>query len=513
MITQSILSTLKANLTTLLRTLLSPSLEGRAGVGLLWRVGVGLLLFTLCACSGSDDPDTPDPTPQPSVTVSLRSQSIAEGAEVDANATTVLQLAYSVSVKVASTANITLNGTKLTASRNPNDVTGIVIPLTLEEGVDYTLIVPAGSVVASADANATAPELKLNFKTKAKAQPVNPDIKTTLVCGNDAAQKLYDFMREQYGQKIISSVMANVNWNNELAESVYKLTKKYPAAVCYDFIHICYSPANWIDYTNIAPVKQWSDAGGIVQLMWHFNVPKTEGSTDVTCTPSETTFRAKNVFTDGTWETRWFYDQMDKVVATLLKLQEAGIAATWRPFHEAAGNATAKQQASWTKSWFWWGYDGADTYKKLWTTMFNYFKEKGVKNLIWIWTTQNYNGNSAQYNQDTDWYPGDEYVDIVGRDLYGYSAAQNLQEFNEIQAAYPTKMIALAECGYGNYDGKRYDFANISDCWNTGAHWSHFMVWYQGGEGSTNSMMTDGWWRDAMQASSVITRDQLPSLK
>ena len=204
---------------------------------------------------------------------------------------------------------------------------------------------------------------------------------------------------------------------------------------------------------------------------------------------------------------------MDKVVATLLKLQDAGIAATWRPFHEAAGNATAKQQAAWTKSWFWWGYDGAETYKKLWTTMFNYFKEKGVKNLIWIWTTQNYNGNSANYNQDTDWYPGDAYVDIVGRDLYGYTAQQNLQEFTEIQATYPTKMIALAECGYGTYDNKRVDFANISDCWNTGARWSHFMVWYQAGQGSTNSMMTDGWWKDAMQCSDVITRDQLPSLK
>ena len=482
---------------------------------------------TLTSCGGSDDPE-PEPTPTPSVTVSLSSQSIAEGAEVDAKSVSELQLTYSVAIKVSSTANITLNGTKVTATRMTNNVAGVQIPLSLEEGTDYTLIVPAGSIVASKDASASAPEFKLNFKTKAKAQPVNPDIKATLVNGNDAAQKLYDFMREQYGQKVISSVMANVNWNNEIAESVYKLTKKYPAAVCYDFIHICYSPANWIDYTNIAPVKQWSDAGGIVQLMWHFNVPKAEGSTDVTCTPSETTFRVQNVFTTGSWENRWFYEQMDKVVATLLKLQDAGIAATWRPFHEAAGNATAKQQAAWTKSWFWWGYDGAETYKKLWTTMFNYFKEKGVKNLIWIWTTQNYNGNSANYNQDTDWYPGDAYVDIVGRDLwypgdayvdivgrdlYGYTAQQNLQEFTEIQATYPTKMIALAECGYGNYDNKRYEFANISDCWNTGARWSHFMVWYQAGQGSTNSMMTDGWWKDAMQCSDVITRDQLPSLK
>ena len=466
------------------------------------------VVATLTSCGGGDDPE-PGPTPTPSVTVSLSTQSIAEGAEVDAKSVSELQLTYSVAIKVAASANITLNGTKVTATRMTNNVAGIQIPLTLEEGVDYTLIVPAGSIVASADASATAPEFKLNFKTKAKAQPVNPDIKATLVNGNEAAQKLYDFMREQYGQKVISSVMANVNWNNEIAESVYKLTTKYPAAVCYDFIHICYSPANWIDYTNIKPVKDWSDAGGIVQLMWHFNVPKTEGSTDVTCTPSETTFKVQNVFTAGSWENKWFYEQMDKVVATLLKLQDAGIAATWRPFHEAAGNATAKQQASWTKSWFWWGYDGAETYKKLWTTMFNYFKEKGVKNLIWIWTTQNYNGNSADYNQDTDWYPGDEYVDMVARDLYGCNAALNAQEFTEIQAVYPTKMVVLGECGKGD-SGEQ---GLIDDCWSQGALWGHFMVWYQGGQGSTNSMCSDSWWKNAMNSEHVITRDQLPPLK
>ncbi|MCR5130892.1 MAG: glycoside hydrolase family 26 protein [Prevotella sp.] len=471
-------------------------------------------LISLTACSGGDDSDDPTPTPTPTVTVNLASQSIAEGAEVDANSTTVLTLTYSTSVKVSSSANVTLNGTKLTASRKTTDVTAVEIPLSLEEGVDYTLIVAKGSIVANSDATASAPEFKLNFKTKEKAQPVNPDIaQTPVVASTEPALKLYSYMVEQYGQKTISSVMANVNWNNELAEKVYSLTKKYPAAVCYDFIHICYSPANWIDYTDITPVKKWSDAGGIVELMWHFNVPKEQGSSDVTCTPSETTFKASNVFTEGSWENKWFYEQMDKVVATLLKLQDAGIAATWRPFHEAAGNSTARQQASWTKSWFWWGYDGADVYKKLWTTMFNYFKEKGVKNLIWVWTTQNYNGNSTTYNQDTAWYPGDAYVDIVARDLYGYTAAQNLQEFTEIQSAYPNKMIALGECGYGTVDGQRAEQGNISDCWNLGAHWSHFMVWYEGGQGSTNTMVTDGWWKDAMQCDNVITRDQLPSLK
>ncbi len=464
------------------------------------------LLPLLWGCGGDDDPADDPVVPTPSVNVSMRSQSIAEGAEVDAPSTTQLALTYSVSVKLSASASITLNGAPVNATRNPNDVTGILIPLTLEEGTSYTLIVPEGAVVASSNASATAPAFTLNFKTKEKAQSVTPNIVTTPVAATtDAAKKLYAYLLEQYGRKVISSVMANVNWNNEEAERIGKAVGKYPAMNCYDFIHICYSPANWIDYTKIDPVQQWVKAGGLVQLMWHFNVPKTQGSTDVTCTPSETTFNTANVFTDGTWENKWFYEQMDKVVATMLKLQQAGIAATWRPFHEAAGNATHKKQAGWTKSWFWWGYDGAETYKKLWRTMFDYFKQKGINNLIWVWTTQNYNGDASQYNQDSDWYPGDEYVDIVARDLYGYNADRNLQEFNEIQATYPSKMVILGECGKDA--NTNTSSALPADFWGKGAKWGQFMVWYGA------NMEDDKWWKEALNCEDVITRDQVPSLQ
>ena len=191
---------------------------------------------------------------------------------------------------------------------------------------------------------------------------------------------------------------------------------------------------------------------------------------------------------------------MDRVIAVILKLQEDGIAATWRPFHEAAGNATAKQQASWTKAWFWWGHEGADTFKKLWVAMFDYFKQKGVNNLIWIWTTQNYNGNADGYYQDTDWYPGDAYCDMIARDLYGYSAAQNAQEFTEIQTTYPNKMVVLGECGWDGSDKTGKPQGDIVECWNAGAKWGHFMVWYDGNAGNTsNTMVSDDWWKSALK--------------
>ena len=337
----------------------------------------------------------------------------------------------------------------------------------------------------------------------------NANIATGSVAGTtDAAKRLYRYFRNNYGKRIISSVMADVAWNHSLAEKIKKnITGKWPAMNCYDFIHICVPDGNgWIDYSDITPVTEWVDKGGIVQLMWHFNVPLSETTTietngsGVTCSPDKTTFKASNALVDGTWENRYFYAQMDRVIAVILKLQEAGIAATWRPFHEAAGNATAKQQANWTKAWFWWGYDGAETYKKLWIAMFDYFKQKGVDNLIWIWTTQNYNGNSANYNQDTDWYPGDAYCDMVARDLYGYTAAQNAQEFTEIQATYPNKMVVLGECGWDSNDKTGKPQGDIVECWNAGAKWGHFMVWCDGSAGNkSGTMVSDAWWTSAMK--------------
>lgn len=350
----------------------------------------------------------------------------------------------------------------------------------------------------------------------------NANISTSSIAGTtDAAKRLYRYFRNNYGKKVISSVMADVNWNNTCANNIKKnITGKWSAMNCYDFIHIQVPDGNgWIDYSNITPVTEWVNAGGIVQLMWHFNVPKSESTTigmdgsGVTCTPSETTFKAANALKEGTWENKYFYAQMDRVIAVILKLQEAGIAATWRPFHEAAGNATAKQQADWTKAWFWWGYDGSDTFKKLWVAMFDYFKQKGVNNLIWIWTTQNFNGNSSAYNQDTDWYPGDAYCDMVARDLYGYNAAQNAQEFKEIQATYPQKMIVLGECGWDGNDKTGKPQGDIVECWNAGAKWGHFMVWYDGNAGNkSNTMVSDDWWKSAMKKDNsdiVITRSQV----
>ena len=367
-----------------------------------------LSLFVLLSCGGSsDNPESTPTPPTPTVTAPVVvSTTPANNATDVAIGDVSIQITYDKDVRLDKSKTPIISGANLKGDASVNGKV-LTVPVNCSDyETKVTLTIPEGMIYIT---GAKAAAYTLSFTTAKKPESPSANISASpVVASTEAAKKLYTYFKDQYGKKIISSVMADVNWNNKIAEKVNALTGKYPAMNCYDFIHIYVPQNNWIDYTDIKPVKEWADAGGIVQLMWHFNVPLSEttevksNGEGVSCSPDKTTFRAKNVFSEGSWENKWFYSEMDKVVSIILKLQDAGIAATWRPFHEAAGNATAKQQADWTKAWFWWGYDGAETCKKLWITMFDYFKQKGVKNLIWIWTTQNYNGNSSGYNQDTD---------------------------------------------------------------------------------------------------------------
>lgn len=466
-------------------------------------------VVALVMSCGGDDPIAPQEDPAPTaLTLSQESASFGvQGAEL--------------ALTVTAPARPTVTGAPswVTVMDGTFNHYSITYTLKVAENTSYdprtaSLTVSAGNLTktfAVSQAAAQKPAEPEKPEEKPDDKPQEIDISKTLVTENatNEAKALYGYLLSQYGKKIISSIMADVNWNHREADKVHSATGKYPAMNCYDFIHIYVPENNWINYSDLKPVTEWAEAGGIVSLMWHFNVPKSatvspgaDGS-GVTCTPGETTFKAQNVFTKDSWENKWFYDQMDKVVAVILGLQEKGIAAIWRPFHEAAGNSTYKQQASWTKSWFWWGYDGAEVYKKLWVAMFDYFESKGIRNLIWVWTTQNYNGDSSKYNQDKAWYPGDAYVDIIARDLYGSTASANATEFKEIQATYPTKMVALGECGTDSGANPPKAFATIPSVWSAGAKWSWFMPWYG------SNMPDTSWWGAALSNSNVITRSDV----
>lgn len=133
--------------------------------------------------------------------------------------------------------------------------------------------------------------------------------------------------------------------------------------------------------------------------------------------------------TEGTAEYETLIAGMDKAAEALKELQEQDIPVLWRPFHEFDGG------------WFWWGKGGPENFKKLWIIMYDrYTKYHQLDYLIWV---LGYSGNGKDYDK---WYPGDEYVDIIGADSYTDGANENLYEaLKELEIK---KMpICFHECG------------------------------------------------------------------
>lgn len=447
-----------------------------------------LLLFLSCKSSGNGIPEEPALNPKMVSSVPIDGD---KDISID-KLTITITYSQNMTISTVNKSKISLgNATIVSASAYLKDLT--IETSGLQPGVAYTLQIPKGVMLGPS--NVEADEVTIRFTTKSQTL-----IEKNLVSQNPLpqAQKLYDYLVSIYGKKTLSGSMANVNWNIAEAELVHKTTGKYPAIAFFDYIHLYASASDsWIDYGNTTIVEDWWSQGGLVGAGWHWMVPAYEGATadNMTYEPEKTTFRPKNAIIEGTWENRIIKADLEKMAGYLKLLQDKKIPVIWRPLHEAAGNIYEPWYGA---AWFWWGYDGADAYKKLWIYMFDFFKEKGINNLIWVWTTQ---------LKDADFYPGDAYVDIIGRDIYNQkSGLDNAVQYKTIEEIYSKKLVVLSECG---------SVATISSQWESGARWAFFMPWYQYNATTLvgHEHADDKWWTDAMKQDFVVTRDQLPSMK
>jgi mannan endo-1,4-beta-mannosidase len=244
--------------------------------------------------------------------------------------------------------------------------------------------------------------------------------------------------------------------------------------------------------------------GGIPTFCWHWKDPSqtveafyspSSGNTpsvDFDILKAYKDAPACETFDTESAEYKAIIRDMDRIAAYLLSLAEKDIPVLWRPVHEASGK------------WFWWGYRGANACKSLYKLMFErYTKVHHLNNLIWVWTTD-------EASDALDWYPGDEYVDIVGRDYYYYPREKNhgslVASFEKVKDIFGgKKIITLSENGSVPHpDSMKAD----------GAGWSWFMPWY-------GEYTMDGWahdntaedWKSIMNNAYVITLDKMPGWK
>jgi len=319
--------------------------------------------------------------------------------------------------------------------------------------------------------------LVVSINAQIDENPADPD-------ANEATRELYRYLREEiWGKKVLSGCQAEWNYNINDAKRIYEAGGKYPAVNVFDFQHFDQS---WINYlTNTA--KEWHDAGGIVSFMWHIHMPtntfaeqKTDWEGFYIHGDMPCHILPSRCATEGTLENRIFSRKLEGVAQLLLYYQNQGIPIIWRPLHEASGR------------WFWWGAEDAAAYKKLYIYMFDYLREAGVHNLIWVWTSE---------IGDDNWYPGDDYVDIVARDGYPQNNKTHLSQsgdFKKLRQAHPNKMTAMPECNsVPSWDNMQKDNALwlIVAPWCGGTAFDH---------GNTNQF-----WKDFLCEEGVITRDEV----
>ncbi|HEY2722973.1 MAG TPA: glycosyl hydrolase [Chitinophagaceae bacterium] len=206
-----------------------------------------------------------------------------------------------------------------------------------------------------------------------------------------------------------------VGWKYELGRSdIRDVTGDYPAVYGFELGRIELDHDVNIDSVPFASMKEFiRDAygrGGVITLSWHLNNPLT-GKT--AWDPAPGTVAA---ILPGGEKNELYKSWLDKVAAFLLDLKgDHGeyIPIIFRPFHELNG------------SWFWWGGKNctAEELKQLYRFTESYLRDqKHVHNLLYAYNTDKF------YSRDEylERYPGDEWVDVIGFDIYqGYNTASN----------------------------------------------------------------------------------------
>lgn len=184
-----------------------------------------------------------------------------------------------------------------------------------------------------------------------------------------------------------------------------------------------------------------------------------------------------------------YVDYMDMIAACAKALEGDNISVLFRPFHECTG------------SWFWWGKDfcSPEEYKDMFRYTVEYLRDiKSVHNFIYVYGP----GSEAKNNRDyAVRYPGDDYADMVGFDMYHPSPAANdkfivnfKKQLDIVQqfAWEHDKLFAVTETGVSNKNRALLKTGNARKDWfneildavsPTDA--SYFLVWANFGENSS----------------------------
>jgi len=249
------------------------------------------------------------------------------------------------------------------------------------------------------------------------------------------AQSLLAYFSDIYGKKILSGQQEGWRGTNVLGFELAYITNttgKLPALLGLDlsaYTRTEGAPRRGAPHAAARHAIDWyNHQHGIVAFCWHWSAPIGERLIYA----KDTSFDLRRAVTVGTEEHAAALRDLDAIAGELTLLRDAQVPVLWRPLHEANGR------------WFWWGAQGPEPFKKMWRLMFERFTVRyQLTNLIWVFSP----GAATDL---ADWYPGDEYVDIIGQDHYPMDGNNGPAKdvFDELVAfGRGNKLVALSENG------------------------------------------------------------------
>jgi mannan endo-1,4-beta-mannosidase len=214
------------------------------------------------------------------------------------------------------------------------------------------------------------------------------------------------------------------NW----LKKVYDHTGKMPRYGCitYDYDDNPFTDAEW----NEGVRKMWEK--GLIPGVYNFFANPMGGrwrdtvSIDPIFDPGENPIKSN------------FYSQMERMANNMQWLKDKGITVVYTPFVEL--NDKNK----------WHAREGSKNGIRLYRLIHDYFAAKGLDNILWAYHTTKGHGALEEY------YPGDDYVDIIGKSGYGTGLIFSEYEWAVEKKKNHGKVIWWAELGIrGKSDAPR----------------------------------------------------------
>ncbi len=238
-----------------------------------------------------------------------------------------------------------------------------------------------------------------------------------------------------------------VNWRMQEGRSDVKETAgDFPAVFGWDVMHMESDGAGSIDIFSFVEMKKMMedvyDKGGINTISWHAPNPMTGKDA------WDNTKESMKVILPGAEKHDMYKMWLDKIADYLVNLRGKDgqqVPILFRPYHELTGG------------WFWWGKGNAtpEDFKTVWQFTIDYLRnEKQVHNLIIVYNTSDFQTK----DEFMEFYPGDEYVDMISFDMYLMddptknnsfveNAKRQFRLMDEIAKEHH-KIPALAETGF-----------------------------------------------------------------